>query len=141
MEVAMTPMTETIAAWIGRQRHKFAADRELDAIGPAEVSVIARDLGITSPQLRVLARQRSGLPELLSGMFSVLGMDLRRLEVVNAPMARDMEAVCALCDSKRRCRTALKSGTAAGTFHEFCPNTSNLEVLAKEKYRALHPSA
>jgi hypothetical protein len=122
-------MSEMITTWIGRQRRRFAAERELDAIGPAEVSFIARDLGITSPQLRLLVRHWPDVPELLKGMLRALDIDLRQVEVANPPFARDMETLCSICSSKKRCRAELKAGTAARTFREFCPNSSNLEAL------------
>jgi hypothetical protein len=103
---------------------------ELDALG-YEASVIARDLGITRSQLRALAVQEPGFPGELKQMLGALKLDpeLRKIDVT---LSRDMQSLCAICASKRRCHRELRAGTAAENYGEFCPNAGNLDELRAE---------
>jgi hypothetical protein len=121
---------ETVDDFIDQQRHRRAALREFDALGAAEASAIARDLGVTETELRALAVHEDGIPKLLEGMLSALKITSEDFQAADRCLTRDMQSLCSVCNSKSRCRRELAGGRAAATFRTFCPNASNLEMLS-----------
>ena len=118
-----------VADFIGRQRRRFTASRELDALTPAEMSSIARDLKLSRSSLRELAAQEKGEPHLLVRMLRSLH---KKMPPSGDVLTRDMQAVCSLCGSKGRCNRELATGTAAANYRKFCPNTFNLDLLPEK---------
>jgi hypothetical protein len=116
-------VTESLA----KHRRRMAL-RELDALG-YDASVIARDLGLTRSQLRALVVQEPGFPGHLKRMLNALGLD-PELTSVDPALSRDMQSVCSICTSKRRCHRELGRGTAARNFETFCANATNLKELS-----------
>jgi hypothetical protein len=118
---------EGVADFITRQRRRMASWREFDALTPAEVSSIARDLKLSKSSLRELAAQdQQPLP--LVRMLAALH---KIMPPAGDLLARDMQATCSLCHSKKRCNRELASRTAAANYREFCPNAFNLDLLAR----------
>ena len=132
-EQAHYPMIEwvvdKVTAAMAQHRRRVAL-REMEALG-CDMSVIARDLGLTNAQLRALALQEPGVPTELKQMVGALKID-EKFQSANSTLSRDMQSVCSICSSKRRCGRELRAGTAAQNFHEFCPNTPNLTSLMGE---------
>jgi len=115
-----------VADFIGRQRRRLASSQELDALTPAEMSSIARDLKLSKSSLRELAAQEKGEPQLLVRMLASLH---KTMPPSGDLLARDMQAVCSLCRSKGQCNRELSTGTAAVNYGKFCPNAFNLDLL------------
>ena len=124
----VTRVIEGVADYIGRQRRRFAAAREFDALTPSEASSIARDLKLSKSSLRELATQ-SGEPQLLVRMLAALNKSMPPSGDV---LGRDMQAVCSLCRTKGRCNRELASGTASSNYSKFCPNAFNLDLLPRK---------
>ena len=117
-----------VAGFIARQSRRLASSRELDALTPAEVSSIARDLKVSKSSLRELAAQERE-PHLLTRMLASLN---KTMPPSGDVLTRDMETVCSLCQSKGRCNRELSTGTAAGNYKSFCPNAFNLDLLPEK---------
>jgi len=117
-----------VANFIARQSRRLASSRELDALTPAEVSSIARDLKVSKSSLRELAAQERE-PHLLVRM---LGSLHKKMPSSGDVLTRDMQAVCSLCGSKGRCNRELATGTAAANYRKFCPNAFNLDLLPRK---------
>ena len=123
----VTWLIDGAADFIARRRRRLASSRELDAMTPAEMSSIARDLKVSKSSLRELAAQ-DGQPDLLVRMLGALN---KRMPPAGDLLTRDMQAVCSLCRSKGRCNRALSTGSAAANYKKFCPNAFNLDLLAE----------
>ena len=117
-----------VADFIDRQRRRLASARELDALTPAEMSSIARDLKLSKSTLRELAA-RGGEPHLLVRMLGALH---KKMPPAGDLMTRDMQAVCSLCRNKGRCNRELATGSAASNYRKFCPNAFNLDLLPRK---------
>jgi hypothetical protein len=133
MEVEMTnsglaSLTGSIAEWL-RERH---ARRELvaglDNMPEAELDSIARDLGVSGPELRELARLGSHSADLLPRRMAAAGLDLHEMERTDPATARDLERVCALCESKGRCAHDL-TDPLADALPDYCVNRDTLRAL------------
>lgn len=138
-ELAHYPVLEWVFDKVGdalAQHRRRVALREMEALG-CEMSVIAKDLGLTNGQLRSLALQEPGTPKKLKEMLRALDID-RKFASADSALSRDMQSLCSICSSKRRCGRELRAGTAAQTFHEFCPNATNLAALRDGDGPAAH---
>jgi hypothetical protein len=107
-----------------RRRTRLA---ELASCGPAEVEHMARDLGMSRGELSV-RRQVPDSADLLS----------RRLEQVNLAgvepqVLRDLERVCTLCGSKRKCEYDLAIHPSNRAWTEYCPNAPTISALMAER--------
>jgi hypothetical protein len=120
-------VVEGVADFITRQRRRLASSREFDALTPAEVSSIARDLKLSKSSLRDLAAQ-DGEPLPLVRMLAALH---KVMPPAGDLLARDMQATCSLCHSKKRCNRELASRTAGANYRKFCPNAYNLDLLPR----------
>jgi hypothetical protein len=139
-EQAHYPMIEWVVDKVTTamaQHRRRVALREMEALG-CEMPAIARDLGLTELQLRALALQEPGVPKHLKRMVAALEI-ADTFESADSTLSRDMQSLCSLCGSKRRCERELRGGTASQTFHEFCPNATNLSVLRESSARAAYP--
>jgi hypothetical protein len=108
-----------------RRRKRLA---ELASCGPAEVEHMARDLGMSRGELSVLAGKWPDSADLLS----------RRLEQVNLAgvepqVLRDLERVCTLCGSKRKCEYDLTIHPSHPAWTGYCPNAPTISALMSER--------
>lgn len=111
------------------------AQRELAALFPIELSMIANDLGVTEKQLLTLAAQDDKSTGLMERMLSALNISKRDVSA-QPTLARDMYVTCSLCTAKRRCGRESRDNIAAGTFRSFCPNAANIEWLMQGRTAA-----
>ena len=103
----------------------------LDVAEPADVLGYARDL---RRELSVLAGKWPDSADLLS----------RRLEQVNlagveSQVLRDLERVCTLCGSKRKCEYGLTIHPSGDAWTEYCPNAPTISALMAERSAGRKP--
>ena len=89
---------------------------------------MARDLGMSRGELSVLAGKWPDSADLLS----------RRLERVNLAgvepqVLRDLERVCTLCGSKRKCEYDLTIDPSHPAWTGYCPNAPTINALMAER--------
>ena len=123
-------MVDKVTDALAHHRRRVAL-REMEALG-CEMPAIARDLGLTELQLRALALQEPGVPKHLKRMVAALQIT-DKFESADATLSRDMQSLCSLCKTKRRCGRELRGGTASQRFEEFCPNAHNLIALRGDR--------
>jgi hypothetical protein len=64
-------------------------------------------------------------------LLRALGIDEADLARSQPLVLRDMERVCAMCASKRKCDHDLAAGTSAGHYEEYCLNAPTIESLGE----------
>ena len=74
--------------------------------------------------------ERSGDVLQLPRMMAALGLDPKAVSRAEPALFRDMQRVCTMCDSKKRCGRDLDRGTAAANYQAYCANTASLDALA-----------
>jgi hypothetical protein len=114
-----------------RQRRRRLV--ELECCGPAEVEHIARDLGVSRAELSVLAGKWPDAADLLSRRLEQVNLDRAELARVEPQVLRDLERVCTLCGSKRKCEHDLTIHPSHPAWTEYCPNASTLSALIAER--------
>lgn len=123
----------SIADCVARYRSAISHGDELAQCSPDEVRQIAKDLGVSSDQLIELVRKGPDAAAQLKKMLVALKVDPQRIAKTDPLVMRDLQWLCVNCGEKKRCRHEIADGTAAGHFHEFCPNAMTLETLFDQK--------
>jgi hypothetical protein len=119
------PLMRHWRAW-QESRHNAIA---LDTCG-GEAARIARDLSLTTGELRSLARKGADAAELLYRRIADLGLERDAIAYREAHTLRDMQRACSLCASKGRCRRDFARGAAPSAWRDYCPNDDTLDALA-----------
>jgi ribosomal protein S14 len=122
-----------IANWVSRYREATGYANELGQCSPEDVSQIARDLGVSSIELRELANKGPHAADLVQKMLVALHVDPKVIADTDPLVMRDLQRLCINCGDKKRCERELAAGTAAEHFHEFCPNALTLDALFEQK--------
>ena len=128
---------DAIADWVNKYRLRFG-DGGLEQCGPDDVKQMASDLGLSAGELKDMASKGPGAADLLGKMLVALGVDPEVIARTDPAVMRDLQRLCAACAHKSQCRHELADGTAAGHFHDFCPNAYTLDALFEEKAAARH---
>jgi uncharacterized protein DUF6455 len=115
--------------WAGRRRTLAA----FDVCGPGETVRIARDLGVGGAELRVLVGKWPDSSDLLSRRMKEIKLDDATTVGIEPEVFRDLQRVCTLCASKRKCQHDLARNPADPAWREYCPNATTLAALAAER--------
>ncbi len=127
-------------AWKSRQDSLAG----LESCGRTEVDRIARDLSLTTNELRTLAGKGADAASLLYRRMADMGLDRAELARAEPTVMWDMQKTCSLCESKKRCRHDLAQGAESSAWHAYCPNDDTLSALASETIgttRRIRPAA
>ena len=122
-----------IANWVTNYRNAIGLKDEFGMCGPDEVMRMAKDIGVTSSQLRELVRKGPDSAKLLKGLLAALHVDPKIIADMDPLVMREMQWLCITCDNKRRCQHELAKGTATEHFHEYCPNAISIDELLNQK--------
>jgi hypothetical protein len=113
-------------------RHSILA--ALGDCGPTEAARIARDIGVSgAAELRVLAGKWPDSADLLSRRMRQIKLDAANIVRIEPQVVRDLERVCTLCASKRRCSRDFAREPSGSSWQAYCPNTMTLKALVAER--------
>jgi hypothetical protein len=121
----VTAIVEAIADWCKRDRRHYSG---LECLPDGDVARIAKDIGVSTADLRELER-RADKPLDLPRMMAALQLDPAVVARREPELFRDMQRVCAFCNAKKRCERDLADGDAAINFEAYCPNAPTLRQL------------
>ena len=122
-----------IADWVRKFRSHAGNDDTFGRCSPEEVQQIAKDIGLSPNDLRMIARKEPGAADLLQKMLVALGVAPETLVKRDPAVMRDLQRLCVSCSRKSRCQHDLAVGEAAERFHEFCPNAFTLDALLERQ--------
>jgi hypothetical protein len=136
MEAAMTSGTSNpftamgarLAAWWRNGRAARETLAELEGSG-GELTRIARDLSVTPSELRAIAAQGTDAAAPLKRRLEALHLDPAALRRDEPLVMRDLERVCSVCGSKRRCERDLARFPDEAAWRAYCPNAITLDAL------------
>jgi Family of unknown function (DUF6455) len=97
--------------------------------GEPEIERIARDVRMSPAELRAVAKQGPAAAELLLERMAALDLDPAEVAQVGPQTFRDLQRVCSLCETKRRCVRDLARDAAAPQWQDYCPNAQTLMAL------------
>ena len=127
-----------IAGWINKYRNAAGFDDEISQCSPDEIRQIARELGVSVSELRVMSAKGPNAANLLGKMLTALSMEPDRLTKSDPAAMRDLQRVCLNCSCKDRCQHELTKHTAAENFRSFCPNAFTLDALSQSNHKPSH---
>jgi hypothetical protein len=124
------PLQSTLTAisrWLRSYWKGRASIRELQSCTKEDLAGMARELGMSSRELLILAQ--TGPAELthLNRLLAALGIDSQKLE--DPLIMRDLQRLCTTCRYKRQCESDLLNGKAQSNFGDYCPNAFTLDTL------------
>jgi hypothetical protein len=124
---------------IGRWWNDWRGARDslgrLDGCGRDEVERIARDLAVTSGELRTLVRKGATAAKLVYRRMADLGLDEAALARDMPEIMRDLQKTCAVCASKQRCSRDFARGAPLSAWRAYCPNDGTLRGLSSQAPR------
>jgi hypothetical protein len=141
----MFPITQTdeqrglfgrFGRWFQERTLRRTTLAELQSCGPAEMERMARDLGMSQGELSVLAGKWPDSADLLSRRLQQV-----KLARVEPQVLRDLERVCTLCGSKRKCEHDLAIHPANSAWTGYCPNAPTISALMAEHSARRSPKA
>jgi len=83
-------------------------------------------------ELRVLAGKWPHSADLLGRRMRQIKLDAAEIVQVEPEVVRDLERVCTLCASKRRCSRDFPKERSPSSWQAYCPNTMTLKALVAE---------
>ena len=133
-------LLSAIRQWWRDRSASRATVAELSMFEPKELHDIARDAGATTAELQALAGKWPGSADLLTRRMSALGLDASGIARSQPSVSNDLNKLCSLCGSKRRCRDDLARDPKNPAWQEYCPNSSTLIGLCDEQTDRSHKS-
>jgi hypothetical protein len=106
---------------------------DLDNCRSAEMERIARDVGVGGGDLSVLAGKWPDAADLLYWRMNEIKLDRMEITHADPQVMRDLQRVCTVCGSKRRCEHALANKPSDPAWRKYCPNATTLLALAAER--------
>jgi hypothetical protein len=123
----------TFARWWQECASRRRTLQALADCGPAESARIAHDVGVSgAAELRVLAGKWPNSADLLARRMRQIKLDAAEIVRVGPEVVRDLERVCTLCASKRRCSRDFVKERFPSPWQAYCPNTMTLKALVAE---------
>jgi hypothetical protein len=102
---------------------------ELKCCGEDEVERMAKDVGVSAAELRKLARRGPEAADFLLRRMAALDLDRNEVSRTEPRTFQDLQRVCTLCESRRRCARDLARVSADTEWESYCPNAATLKVL------------
>lgn len=110
-----------------RERNRLF--QELGVLNERDFERVLAETGLSRSELLTAIRNGPGIKELLGGMLMRLGLSPDRI----APVVwAELERRCALCTSRRRCRSWVKWGSNELAYRAFCPNAATIGGLLQD---------
>ena len=107
--------------------HKSMA--ELAAYSANDLQHIAQDIGLSPATLRSLGCSHPGPSELMPRRLQELGLDPAYLKIDRTATYRELERVCTLCKSWRRCAGDLANDDVQAGMGSYCLNAFTIDSL------------
>jgi uncharacterized protein YjiS (DUF1127 family) len=132
-----TQQQQTATSWFARRwrdwkrRRRTAA--ELAAFEDSERERLAHDIGVSGADFCILAGKWPDASALLSQRLQQLKLNPARILDAEPQVMRDLQRVCTLCASKRKCKHDFATNPASLAWRDFCPNAHTLSALLAER--------
>jgi hypothetical protein len=111
-----------------RNRRSIA---ELQAYPPNDR--IARDVGLSEPDLRALSCRHTCASELMPQRLEQLGLDPAYVKLARTATYQELQRVCAACKAWRRCARDLSNGDVQVGMDSYCLNSGTIDALTIDR--------
>jgi hypothetical protein len=121
------------AYWWRNWKCRRRAMVDLDRCGRAEMERMARNVGVSGAGLSVLAGKWPDAGDLLYWRMNEIKLDPKEITQADPQVMRDLQRVCTVCGSKRRCEHELAKKPSDPAWQKYCPNATTLSALVIER--------
>jgi hypothetical protein len=128
--------TKAVSQWWRDWTRRSSALSELKCWGEDEVERVAKDVGVSASELRRLASLGPGSADLLLRRMAALDLDRNEVSRTEPRTFQDLQRVCTMCNSHRRCKRDLARDSADPAWQDYCPNAATLMALNALPWRA-----
>jgi hypothetical protein len=120
---------EAISKWWSDWTRRRSALAELECYAENEVERTAKELGISSAEIRKMVSRGPRAAELLLRRMVDLDLDRNEVSRTEPRVFQDLQRVCTLCESRRRCARDIARDSADPVWQDYCPNATTLMAL------------
>ena len=120
---------KSMLAWC-RAWFKRGSESDFGCCAEAEIERMARDVRLSVSELRALARKGPKAADLLQRRLAALGLDPTEVARLEPAAFRDLQRVCAMCKSHRRCARDFAHDAPLPAWESYCPNAETLAALS-----------
>ena len=103
---------------------------ELTCCADEEIARMA-DAGVSAAEFRKLSRLDPESADLLLRRMEALDLDPKEVGGTERRTLQDLQRVCAMCESHRRCARDLAHDAENPVWEDYCPNAETLKALNK----------
>ncbi len=125
---------DSIVRWWRNWTTSYTNLAALSCCGADETEHIARDIGVSTPELRALAGRWPRSADLLASRLTALQLDPAVIGRTEPEVRRDLQRVCTMCPNTRVCEHDLTKSPSDPVWRKYCPNAVTLDALV-----AKHP--
>jgi hypothetical protein len=125
----MISLRSKLADWWRNWRNRCDAVSDLACCGADEIERVARDVGLTSAELRTMAGKWPSAADLLRQRMAHLDLDASEVTQTQPLVMRDLQRSCTVCQSKRKCMRDLSRDPDNPVWQDYCPNAMTLTAL------------
>jgi hypothetical protein len=122
-------MINRMRQWWRNWRGANSRASELICCGEYEVERMARDLGMPVSELRKVANHGPEAADLLVRRMVALNLDRNEVATTVPSTFQDLQRLCTLCESHRRCARDLERDPTDRAWEDYCPNVAMLKLL------------
>jgi len=122
-----------VSGWWRNWKQSRTTLFEIDGLEDAELSRVARDVGVNSSELRTLAGKWPDSADLLSQRLAALQLTEDAVARSEPGVLRDLQRVCTVCDEKQRCGHEIARDPSDPAWRGYCPNAETLDALEFER--------
>ena len=126
----------SVEGLLQRLAHWWSCNNELEALSGSELDRMSRDLGMTSEELRHIAKMGPDSAALLHQRMAALGVTQVDIDRLSFGLIRDLERDCSCCSAKDECRFDLVQQPDSPGWMAYCANANTLEAARKSRGRA-----
>lgn len=117
-----------VARWC-REWAGSGCEAELQCCGEAGIAGMAKDAGVSVGEFHRLARLGPHASDFLLRRMAALNLDRDEIFRIEPQTFHDLQRVCALCSTQRRCARDLARDAAIPAWKDYCPNAATLTAL------------
>jgi hypothetical protein len=106
-----------------------------DSLSAEEFGLIARDIGVSADELRVLEARGPDAARLMYQRLDALGLDANALDRLAPGLRRESERACSGCADKGPCAHDLAERPDDPRWQAYCPNAATMAAAMVMKGR------
>jgi hypothetical protein len=120
-----------LSDWLCKRKLIRQCRQQLDGCDSYEVARIARDVGVSPYDLRRMVKLGPDATKLLLSRMDALHLNGDALARSEPDVMRDLQRLCSICASKKRCKRNLAHDPENPVWRQYCPNEGTFAALQR----------